>query len=83
MKIPIKYNNVEYVGYNYCTEKKVIIGRRNKPLTPLVHKTYRQVTMMLGVIPIQLNYDKVLDKMEEDYQTYLTGIEVLRNSGKI
>ena len=76
MKIPIKYNNVEYVGYYYCTEKKVIIGRRNKPLTPLVHKTYRQVTMMLGVIPIQLNYDKVLDKMEEDYQTYLTCLKV-------
>lgn len=66
MKIPVVYNDIKYEGYFYCTEKKVIFGRQNKPLKPVINKTYRQVTLIHGTIPFQLNYDKVLTKMEED-----------------
>lgn len=72
MRIPLEYDDVKYVGYFYCTENKVIIGRQNRPLKPIQHKTYRQITVILGTISVQLNYDKVLTKMEENYQTYLT-----------
>jgi hypothetical protein len=75
MRIQLEYNDVIYKGYYYCTENKVIMGRQNRPIKPIQHKTYRQITVILGTISVQLNYDKVLDKMEEDYQTYLTRLK--------
>jgi len=69
--IPIVFNGCVYNGYFYCSETKRIFGRQGKPLKTLNHKTYKQITLISGTVPYNLNYEKLVKCMEENYQTYL------------
>jgi hypothetical protein len=78
MLIEIEYMGVKFDGYKYDTEKKVIIGKQNTVLKTLNHKTYKQITLTHRGIPYQVNYDKVIDEMEENYQKSLKIIKKMK-----
>jgi hypothetical protein len=66
--IPIVFNGCVYKGYFYCSETKRIFGRQGRPLKTLNHKTYKQITLITGTVPYNLNYEKLVKCMEEQYK---------------
>lgn len=58
---PIEYKGIVFREYRLDTETKQIYGKQNKPLKPIKHKTYSQITLQNDKIPYQVNYEKLIE----------------------